>query len=76
MLVATCTNIWNLLKQEKVKVKQMHYPAIGLLALLEDGEKEIYAIKALIENCRGEIIPLACRCEYSYCYSTVRKSER
>ena len=52
MLVATCTNIWNLLKQEKVKVKQMHYPAIGLLALLEDGEKEIYAIKALIENCR------------------------
>lgn len=53
MLVATCTNIWNLLKQEKVKVKQMHYPAIGLLALLEDGEKEIYAIKALIEKLQG-----------------------
>lgn len=54
MLVATCTNIWNLLKQEKVKVKQMHYPAIGLLALLEDGEKEIHSVKALIEKLQGE----------------------
>ncbi|WP_141558037.1 DUF4003 domain-containing protein [Bacillus cereus] len=54
MLVAKCTNIWNLLKQEKVKVKQMHYPAIGLLALLEDGEKEIHSIKALIEKLQGE----------------------
>ena len=45
MLVATCTNIWNLLKQEKVKVKQMHYPAIGLLALLEDGEKRFMLLK-------------------------------
>lgn len=54
ILVANCTNIWNLLKQEKVKVKQMHYPAIGLLALLEDGEKEIHSIKALIEKLQGE----------------------
>ncbi|PFW59422.1 hypothetical protein COL13_02920 [Bacillus cereus] len=54
VLVANCTNIWNLLKQEKVKVKQMHYPAIGLLALLEDGEKEIHSIKALIEKLQGE----------------------
>ena len=53
MLVATCTNIWNLLKQEKVKVKQIHYPAIGLLALLEDGEKEIHSVKALIEKLQG-----------------------
>ncbi|ARJ23063.1 DUF4003 domain-containing protein [Bacillus sp. ISL-8] len=54
ILVAKCTNIWKLLKQEKVKVKQMHYPAIGLLALLEDGEKEIHSIKALIEKLQGE----------------------
>lgn len=40
-------------KKEKVKVKQMHYPAIGLLALLEDGEKEIHSIKALIEKLQG-----------------------
>lgn len=53
LLVAKCTNIWNLLKQEKVKVKQMHYPAIGLLALLEDGEKEIHSIRAFIEKLQG-----------------------
>ena len=54
LLVAQCTNIWNLLKQEKVKVKQMHYPAIGLLALLEDGEKEIHSIRAFIEKLQGD----------------------
>ncbi|MFZ7802529.1 DUF4003 family protein [Bacillus thuringiensis] len=54
LLVAKCTNIWNLLKQEKVKVKQMHYPAIGLLALLEDGEKEIHSIRAFIEKLQGD----------------------
>ena len=32
----------------------MHYPAIGLLALLEDGEKEVHAIKALIEKLKAE----------------------
>ena len=53
LLVAKCTNIWNLLKQEKIKVKQMHYPAIGLLALLEDGEKEIHSIRAFIEKLQG-----------------------
>ncbi|SDY93029.1 DUF4003 domain-containing protein [Bacillus sp. 166amftsu] len=54
MLVAQCTNIWNLLKQEKVKVKQMHYPAAGLLALLEDGEKEVHSIRAFIEKLQGD----------------------
>ncbi|WP_154818486.1 DUF4003 domain-containing protein [Bacillus cereus] len=54
LLVAKYTNIWNLLKQEKVKVKQMHYPAIGLLALLEDGEKEIHSIRACIEKLQGD----------------------
>ncbi|MGS0418343.1 DUF4003 domain-containing protein [Bacillus cereus] len=54
MLVAQCTNIWNLLKQEKIKVKQMHYPAIGLLALLEDGEKEVHSIRAFIEKLQGD----------------------
>ena len=53
LLVAKCTNIWNLLKQEKVKVKQMHYPAIGLLALLEDGEKRFILFEHLLKNCRG-----------------------
>ncbi|MDR4410308.1 DUF4003 family protein, partial [Bacillus anthracis] len=32
VLVATCTNIWKFLKHVSVKVKQMHCPAIGLLA--------------------------------------------
>lgn len=54
ILVAQCTNIWNLLKREKVKVKQMHYPAIGLLALLEDGEKEVHSIRAFIEKLQGD----------------------
>ncbi|MFB5253034.1 DUF4003 domain-containing protein [Bacillus mycoides] len=54
ILVARYTNIWNLLKQEKVKVKQMHYPAIGLLALLEDGEKEVHSIRAFIEKLQGD----------------------
>ncbi len=38
-------------KARKVKVKQMHYPAIGLLALLEDGE--IHSIRAFIEKLQG-----------------------
>ncbi|MGI2850616.1 DUF4003 domain-containing protein [Bacillus cytotoxicus] len=54
MLVARCTNIWNLFKQEKVKVKQMHYPAIGLLALLEDGEKEVSSIRTFMEKLQGD----------------------
>lgn len=54
ILVARYINIWNLLKQEKVKVKQMHYPAIGLLALLEDGEKEIHSVLAFIEKLQGD----------------------
>ncbi|MFD3447170.1 DUF4003 domain-containing protein [Microbacteriaceae bacterium 4G12] len=53
ILVARCTNIWNLLKQEKVKVKQMHYAAVGLLALLEDGEKEVASVRELIEELQG-----------------------
>lgn len=40
-------------KARKGKVKQMHYPAIGLLALLEDGEKEIHSIRAFIEKLQG-----------------------
>ncbi|PEJ30963.1 DUF4003 domain-containing protein [Bacillus pseudomycoides] len=54
VLVARYINIWNMMKQEKVKVKQMHYPAIGLLALLEDGEKEVHSIRAFIEKLQGD----------------------
>ncbi len=50
MLVTQCKNIWILLKQEKVKVKQIHYPAIGLFTLLEDGEKEVHSIRTFIEK--------------------------
>lgn len=32
----------------------MHYPAIGLLALLEDGEKEVHSIRAFIEKLQGD----------------------
>ncbi|WJE50657.1 DUF4003 domain-containing protein [Bacillus cereus] len=54
ILVARYINIWNMMKQEKVKVKQMHYPAIGLLALLEDGEKEVHSVRAFIEKLQGD----------------------
>ncbi|PFK47677.1 hypothetical protein COI93_00865 [Bacillus cereus] len=54
ILVERYMNIWNMMKQEKVKVKQMHYPAIGLLALLEDGEKEVHSVRAFIEKLQGD----------------------
>ena len=54
ILVAQYTNIWNNMRQEKIKVKQMHYPAIGLLALLEDGEKEVSSVRAFIEKLKGD----------------------
>ncbi|WP_459502665.1 DUF4003 domain-containing protein [Bacillus sp. C1] len=54
ILVARCKNIWHLLKREKVKVKQMHYPAVGLLALFEDGEKEVASVRAFIEKLQGD----------------------
>ncbi|MDP7978836.1 DUF4003 domain-containing protein [Bacillus multifaciens] len=54
ILVARCTNIWNLLRQEGVKVKQMHYAAVGLLALLEDGENEVASLRAFIDKLQGD----------------------
>lgn len=54
ILVERYVNIWNMMKREKIKVKQMHYPAIGLLALLEDGEKEVHSVRAFIEKLQGD----------------------
>ncbi|SES01002.1 DUF4003 family protein [Salipaludibacillus aurantiacus] len=48
-LVSQCQNMRDKLIQAKIKIKPMHYPEIGLLALVNADENDLHHIKELTE---------------------------
>lgn len=53
-LVERCLHLFNTFKQAGNKPKAMHYPEIGMLALLEEGTKEVEAIQQIVDQLNAE----------------------
>lgn len=54
LLVERCERIMDLFKQSGTKLKAMHYPVIGLLAFVDEWEKEIPTIQQMINKLHSE----------------------
>lgn len=54
LLVERCTRLFDSFKQSGSKLKPMHYPAVGLLALSDDGEREIETIRQIVNELNSE----------------------
>lgn len=54
LFVERCERIMDLFKQSGTKLKAMHYPVIGLLAFVDEWEKEIPTIQQMIDKLHSE----------------------
>lgn len=54
LLVERCTRLFDLFKQSGSKLKAMHYPVVGLLALVDDGASEIETIRQVVHELNSE----------------------
>ncbi|MDQ0246119.1 hypothetical protein J2S09_003706 [Bacillus fengqiuensis] len=54
LLVERCTRLFDLFKQSGSKPKAMHYPAVGLLALVDDRASEIETIRQIVHELNSE----------------------
>ncbi|HZG59566.1 MAG TPA: DUF4003 family protein [Anoxybacillus sp.] len=54
VLVGRCVRLFDLFKRSGTKLKAMHYPMIGLLAFVDECEKEMATIQQLINELHSE----------------------
>ncbi|MFC3885597.1 DUF4003 family protein [Bacillus songklensis] len=54
LLVERCVRLFDSLKQSGSKPKAMHYPVIGLLALMDGGGKEMETIRQIVNELNSE----------------------
>ncbi|HWO98330.1 MAG TPA: DUF4003 domain-containing protein [Bacillus sp. (in: firmicutes)] len=54
LLVERCTRLFDAFKQSGSKPKAMHYPVVGLLALIDDGVNEIETIRQTVDELNSE----------------------
>jgi hypothetical protein len=54
LLVERCVRLFDSFKQSGIKPKAMHYPMLGLLALMDDGVNEIETIRQIVNQLNSE----------------------